>query len=97
MAEQTRKGNQPPAWWMGEDRLFCRLQFGQLTGAPGWCRDREQARKRERESRKGLTADKRDKNRELCIDLGIDKERKKKNRGRWGGRERETEREVAKA
>ena len=36
---------------------------------------------RERESRKGLTADKRDKNRELCIDLGIDKERKKKNTG----------------
>ena len=49
VAEQTRSGNQPPAWWMGEDRLFCRLQFGQLTGAPGWCRGREQARKRERE------------------------------------------------
>ena len=36
---------------------------------------------RERESRKELTADKIDKNRELCTDIETDKERIKKNKG----------------
>ena len=40
----------------------------------------------------GLTADKIDKNRELCIDLGTEKERIKKNK--WG---MEREKEISKA
>ena len=48
-------------------------------------RERKRARKRaeKRESMNGLTADKIDKNRELCIDLGTEKERE-----RWRERER---------
>ena len=50
------------------------------------CRERKRARKRE--SRKVLTVDKIDKNRELCIDLGTEKERIKKKKGPWRGRKK---------